>query len=107
MSALGGTTTGPFAGRIPAVTASQQVADGAIAAVAPVLKQLFRSAGEGVFTDRDQQLLIDMIPNRTDLPEARVAKIKMIDEIIEAKLSAAGSTATPSGGWGAATVVQP
>lgn len=88
MAALGGTTTGPFAGRVPAVTASQQIAAGAIAAVTPVLKQLFRSAGEGVFTDRDQQLLIDMIPSRTDLPEARVFKMRMIDSIIEAKLRA-------------------
>lgn len=85
--ALGGTETGPIAGRLPAVTAGQQIAEGAVAAVAPVLKQLFRSAGEGVFTDRDQQLLLDMIPTRTDVPEAAQAKIAMIDAIISAKLS--------------------
>jgi len=99
LTGLGGTTTGPFSGRMPAVTARQQIAEGAVAAIAPVLKQLFRSAGEGVFTDRDQQLLIDMIPSRTDLPEARIAKMQMIDAIVEAKLKAptmAGPGAPPS-----------
>lgn len=103
MSAMGGTTTGPFAGRVPAVTAEQQIAEGAVAAVAPVLKQLFRSAGEGVFTDRDQQLLIDMIPSRTDRPAARIAKMKMIDQIIEAKLNQQAPQLSPSPGAPIAT----
>lgn len=86
IKALEGTETGPVAGNVPAVTAAQQTAEGAIAAVAPVLKQLFRSAGEGIFTDKDQQLLLDMVPKRTDHPEARDAKMEMIDSIIKAKL---------------------
>ena len=101
IAALEGTKTGPIAGQIPAVTASQQTAEGAIAAVAPVLKQLFRSAGEGIFTDRDQQLLLDMVPKRTDHPEARKAKMGMIDAIIEAKLGGTidqGGADAP-GGW--------
>jgi len=71
----------------PALTSPQQIADGAVAAVAPVLKQLFRAAGEGIFTDRDQQLLLEMVPDRTDHPESRIAKMKMIDSIIAAKLA--------------------
>jgi hypothetical protein len=98
VTALRGTETGPIAGRMPALTAGQQIAEGAVAAVAPVLKQLFRSAGEGVFTDRDQQLLLDMIPTRNDHPESAVAKIGMIDAIIEAKLSAGAGAAAPPGG---------
>lgn len=86
--ALSGTRTGPEQAMLPAVTAGQQIADGAVAAVAPVLKQLFRSAGEGVFTDRDQQLLLDMVPTREDHAETRIAKIQMIDAIIQAKLAA-------------------
>jgi len=43
-------------------------------------------AGEGVFTDRDQALLLDMVPKRSDRPEARFAKIRNIDAIINAKL---------------------
>lgn len=79
--------TGPIAGLVPALTADAQIADGAVAAMAPVLKQLFRSAGEGVFTDKDQELLLGMVPTRKDLPEARAAKIRNIDAIVRAKLS--------------------
>lgn len=97
--ALSGTRTGPEQALVPAVTAGQQTADGAVAAVAPVLKQLFRSAGEGVFTDRDQALLLEMVPTREDHEETRVAKLQMIDAIIQAKLAASipGSTDAPGG----------
>ncbi len=83
---LGGTTTGPLMGRLPAVTADQQKAEGAVSAIAPILKQLFRSAGEGTFTDKDQELLLAMIPTRTDHAEARNWKIANIDRIIREKL---------------------
>jgi len=86
VESLGGTTTGPGAGFLPAITADAQIANGAIAAMAPVLKQMFRGAGEGTFTDKDQELLLAMIPTRNDLPEAREAKIKNIDAIVRAKL---------------------
>lgn len=86
IAGLEGTSTGPIAGRIPAFTAGQQTAEGGVAAMAPVLKQLFRVSGEGVFTDKDQQLLLDMVPKRTDLPESRKAKIENIDKIVKAKL---------------------
>jgi len=87
-TALGGTVTGPVAGWMPAVTTNQQVAEGAIAAMAPILKQLFRGAGEGTFTDKDQELLVAMLPTRKDTPEARVIKIQNIDAIVRAKLGA-------------------
>lgn len=85
--ALGQTETGPFFGLLPAVTTSQQVADGAIAAMAPILKSMFRSSGEGTFTDKDQELLLNMIPTRKDTPAARVSKLQNIDAIVKAKLS--------------------
>lgn len=97
-TALGNTDTGPIAGRLPAMTANQQIAEGAIAAMAPVLKQLFRVAGEGVFTDRDQQLLLDMVPKRTDHPEAIVAKMQNIDAIVRAKLGQTEQAANPADG---------
>lgn len=87
---LPNTTTGPIIGRLPALTAEAQTAEGAVAALAPVLKQLFRAAGEGTFTDRDQQLLLDMVPTRTDLPAAREAKLQNIDNIVRAKLGQGG-----------------
>lgn len=90
------TETGPLAGRIPALTANQQVAEGAEATMAPVLKQLFRDSGEGTFTDADQALLMKMVPTRKDHPEARKAKIEMIDGIVKAKLGISGQEGTPA-----------
>jgi hypothetical protein len=86
LTGLEGATSGPFVGMIPPFTAAQQTAEGSVAALAPVLKQMFRSAGEGVFTDKDQELLMKMVPTRQDLPEARHAKIDNIDNIISKKL---------------------
>ncbi|MEW5248672.1 hypothetical protein [Microbulbifer discodermiae] len=83
---LEGTTTNPIAGRFPAFSAGAQIADGAISAMAPILKSLFRESGEGTFTDKDQELLIEMLPTRKDHPEARRAKIEMVDSIVRAKL---------------------
>lgn len=96
---LGNAMTGPIAGRLPAVTAGQQIAEGGVSAIAPILKQLFRSAGEGSFTDRDQDLLMSMIPTRTDLPEARQWKIENIDKIVREKLGQPrnGAAAQPRG----------
>lgn len=94
-NALSGTSTNPVLGRLPAVTANQQIADGGVAAMAPVLKQMFRAAGEGTFTDSDQKLLMDMLPTRTDLPAARDAKIAGIDSIVRSKLNVAPSAEPP------------
>ena len=86
MTGLEGTETGYFAGKIPPITAGQQIAEGGVSAMAPVLKQLFRAAGEGVFTDKDQELLMSMIPTRNDLAAARLAKMENIDLIVRGKL---------------------
>lgn len=95
MEGLGGANTGPIAGRLPAVTADQQVAEGAVSAMAPVLKSIFRVAGEGTFTDKDQALLLDMLPTRKDLPEARAAKLRNVDAIVRAKLGQAEQQEAP------------
>lgn len=96
--ALGNTATGPIVGRMPAFTSDQQTAQGAVAAMAPVLKQLFRVAGEGVFTDRDQALLLDMVAKRTERPEARQAIIANMDNIVRAKLGKAKGGVQGGGG---------
>ena len=93
LSGLGGTNTGPIAGLMPSFTRGQQVAEGSVAAMAPVLKQLFRVAGEGVFTDRDQQLLLDMIPTRKTDEAAIPTIISNIDNIVKAKLGITGDNA--------------
>lgn len=85
-NAMSQIATNPIAGRLPALTAKQQTAEGAEATMAPVLKQLFRDSGEGTFTDADQTLLMKMVPTRKDHPEARKAKLEMIDGIVRAKL---------------------
>lgn len=94
ISGLEGTWTGYFVGKLPPITAEQQTAEGGVSAMAPVLKQLFRVAGEGVFTDRDQALLIGMIPTLDDLPEARMKKIQNMDRIVQAKLGLDGESRT-------------
>ncbi len=96
VAAMGGTNTGPISGRLPAITAEAQIAEGAVSAMAPVLKAMFRSAGEGTFTDRDQALLIEMLPTRKDHPEAIKAKMAGIDAIVSAKLRAVSQPATPA-----------
>lgn len=83
---LGDTATGPIAGWLPAMTDNQQIAKGAVAIMAPVLKSLFRTAGEGTFTDKDQELLMDMVPTRKDSPAAIKAKITAINSIVTSKL---------------------
>jgi len=100
VSALDNTLTGPFINTIPALTANSQIADGAVAAMAPVMKQMFRAAGEGIFTDKDQELLLEMIPNRDDFPAARAAKLQNIDAIVRAKLGISSqpqNTSLPAG----------
>jgi len=94
LKGMEGTPTGPLIGKLPAITTAQQKAQGGMAAMIPVLKQIFRAAGEGVFTDKDQQALIEMIPTRETTPAAREALLQNIDNIIRAKLG----MASPSGG---------
>lgn len=86
LGALSATETGPIVGRLPAFTAEAQTAEGAVSTMAPVLKSMFRTAGEGTFTDKDQELLLNMIPTRLDEPQARDEKIRMIYDIIRSKL---------------------
>lgn len=92
IKSLEGTSTGYIAGRLPAVTPSQQIAEGGVSAMAPILKSLFRTAGEGTFTDKDQELLMNMVPTRKDTKEAIAAKVNNINAIVAAKLSAANQS---------------
>jgi hypothetical protein len=103
VDALAGTDTGPFVGLLPALTANQQIAEGAIAAISPILKNVFRGAGEGTFTDADQALLTAMIPTRKDKPAARRSKLQNIDAIVRAKLNVP-TTGTPPPPAPAATI---
>lgn len=90
------TTTGPLVGSLPALTSEAQTAKGAVAAMGPVMKDMFRTAGEGVFTDSDQKLLMDMLPTRQDNPDAIEAKIGMINDIVKAKLGMSSGSSEPA-----------
>ncbi len=79
--------TGPIVGLMPALTSDARTADGAVSAMAPILKDIFRTAGEGTFTDADQKMLLNMLPTRQDDAASRKSKLEMIDSIIRAKLS--------------------
>lgn len=92
---LKNTVTGPLTGFIPAITESQQIADGAIALMAPLLKNVFRKAGEGTFTKDDQEILMAMLPTRRDKPAARIAKIKAVNSVVRATLGQPPDTGEP------------
>lgn len=94
-AAMNNSATGPFVGRLPAITTEQQIAEGAEANMAPILKNLFRESGEGTFTEGDQALLLRMAPTRKDSADARKAKIEMIDAIVKTKLGIGAPSAAP------------
>ena len=83
---LSETTTGFLSGRLPAVSASQQVADSAQNILFPAVKALVRESGEGVFTDRDAEDIRRMLPGRTTSPEALPMVMWLIDSFIATKL---------------------
>ena len=85
-TSLGETFTGGIFAVLPALTQNQRTADGAVAIMAPLLKQIFRVAGEGQFTDKDQELLLQMVPTRKDPIGTIQAKIGFINSVIDAKL---------------------
>jgi hypothetical protein len=78
--------TGPGFGLIGAVGEDERILEGAIAIMRPTLKQMFRSAGEGTFTDKDQEQLDAMLPNRNDTASVAQAKLQFIDTVVRAKL---------------------
>mgnify|MGYP000583776319 CR=1 FL=1 len=83
---LGKTTQGPIASIFTSLTDEARAADGAVSIMLPVLKAMFRSSGEGTFTDKDQELLEAMLPTRKDNPKTAQSKLLMVDAVVQAKL---------------------
>ena len=84
--AFGGADTGPIVGFMPNITEGRQNLKSSVSSMAPLLKNLFRSSGEGVFTDKDQELLLGMLPDEyTDKNVAQKA-INRVYSIVAAKL---------------------
>lgn len=65
------TITGPFVGQVWPVKAQAQVAEHAKAMMLPILKQIVRGPGEGVFTDADALAVLELIPDRIIDEDAR------------------------------------
>jgi hypothetical protein len=84
--ALSKVDTGPAYGLLPALTSAQKTAEGARAAMAPVLKTLFRESGEGTFTKDDQEILMAMLPDRYDDPDTIKNKVAMVNALVMSKL---------------------
>lgn len=103
-NALNSTRTGPIVGRMAALSADAQNADSAVAAMAPVLKGLFRQAGEGTFTKDDQAVLMAMLPTREMLPEARKDALRRVNDMVRAKLQIADNPG--SGGYSVGQVIE-
>lgn len=99
-SAFDKASTGPIAGWFTAMGASNQMAKASVAMMGPLMKDIFRSAGEGTFTDGDQALLMSMLPSTSDKPEAVAFKLEFMDKIIRSKLAAqeveSGATNKPA-----------
>ena len=86
-SAFDKASTGPIAGWFAAMGANNQMAKASVAMMGPLMKDIFRSAGEGTFTDGDQALLMSMLPSTSDKREAVAFKLEFMDKIIRSKLA--------------------
>ncbi len=78
--------TGPLIGWIPAITSTQKSIEGATTVMGQVLKGVFRSSGEGTFTDQDQKQLLEMLPGRGDTKRTAESKLRMVDIVVRSKL---------------------
>ena len=86
-AALGATgQTGKIFGNLPAVTSGAQLADNAKAILLPIMKSVWRGAGEGVFTDKDQETLEAMFPSRDMNADAAKQALLVVRQLTELKL---------------------
>lgn len=79
-------TTGPMLGLLPAVGSDGRVLEGAIRVMSPILKDVFRSAGEGTFSEGDRIQLEQMLPDRSDRQESAMKKLQQVDTVVQLKL---------------------
>tara|TARA_R110000782_G_scaffold263174_1_gene355701 strand:+ start:1689 stop:3014 length:1326 start_codon:yes stop_codon:yes gene_type:complete len=86
-TALGNTYTGLGGDLISGLTVDGQIANASVALMAPILKDIFRGAGEGTFTKDDQEILLRMLPTANMKSGAREAALKQLDMVVRAKLS--------------------
>ncbi len=84
--AFSNASTGVISGTMFALTDNNRIAKGAGAVMLPIMKDMFRSAGEGIFTDKDQEVLEKMLPTTNDSPAVAKSKLRLMDVIVQAKI---------------------
>ena len=87
--ALADANTGVISGTMFALTDNNRIAKGAGAVMLPIMKAMFRGAGEGTFTDKDQEVLENMLPTTSDSPAVAKSKLRLMDVIIQSKIGPA------------------
>ena len=78
--------TGILFGNLPAMTSAAQIADQAMRLVFPILKDLNRGPGEGVFTDKDAEALIGMLPTRSMNKDVAAQALDNVKNLMMLKL---------------------
>lgn len=98
LAAFDKAATGPGLGLIPAMGEDARILEGARSVMSPILKSIFREAGEGTFAKDDREQLESMLPTRSDTPEVARAKVQFIDSVVRSKLGVPGEpSAVPPG----------
>ncbi|MCP5020006.1 MAG: hypothetical protein GY938_32675 [Ketobacter sp.] len=86
MRAMKVATTGYLAGKLPAATASAQIAEHANNILFPAIKKLVRDGESGVFTDQDAMDVRKLMPTRETTPEALPMVMWQLDSWVASKL---------------------
>ena len=84
--------TGSLQGNLPAASKSSRMFETTQKQMLPLLKDVFRKPGEGTFTEGDQRLLTELLPNRTMNAEEFDVAIRRLDAVVAMKVSQADLT---------------
>ena len=84
--------TGSLQGNLPAASQSSRMFETTQKQMLPLLKDVFRKPGEGTFTEGDQRLLTELLPNRTMNAEEFDVAIRRLDAVVAMKVSQADLT---------------
>lgn len=83
------TTSGYFAGKVPAVAATAQIAEHANNVLFPAIKKLVREGESGVFTDQDAMDVRKLMPTRETHPDALPMVMWQLDSWVATRMEQA------------------
>ncbi len=86
MRSIQQTATGFFAGKVPAIEASAQIAEHANNVLFPAIKKLVRDGESGVFTDQDALDVRKLLPTRETHPDALPMVMWQLDSWVASKM---------------------